>query len=84
VAQSNSRITRSAAFRGGEAVVGRLAGPVIGQAIVGKMLAITSCGAAQISSRLPGLIQYAPSLAKTALMVFAMSRKSLAIDQLST
>lgn len=62
-------------FRGHAAVVGRPTGPVI----TAKIFA-----ASQNGSRSAELIQYAPSLATTALRVLAMSRKSLAIDQLST
>jgi hypothetical protein len=71
-------------FRGSEAVVGRLTGPVIRLVTMWNTLAANTFGGAEKNSRLPEVIQYAPSLATTALMVFAMSRKSLAIDQLST
>jgi hypothetical protein len=70
--------------RGSEAVAGRLTGPVIMLATMGKVLAETTSAAPEKSSRVYEVIQYAPSLDTTALRVFAMSRKSLAIDQLST
>jgi hypothetical protein len=66
--------------------VAQLAGPiaisVIRRAPAAASTLRTTCAAAAVN-RLP-IIQYAPSVAKTALSVLAISRRSLAIDQLST
>jgi hypothetical protein len=75
-----TRLRRSAA------AVDQLAGPIAIMVIrytpAAAITIATACSAATVDSIL--IIQYAPSLAKTAFTVLAISKRSLAIDQLST
>lgn len=73
-------------FRYSEATVDQLSGPiallVIRQVPAAAITIGTTCSAATVDSL--RIIQYAPSLTRTAFNVLAISRRSLAIDQLST
>lgn len=68
-------------FRGSEATVDQLTRPIALPVIRQVSAAAITIGTTLDSMR---VIQYAPSLARTALSVLPISRRSLAIDQLST
>jgi hypothetical protein len=73
-------------FRRSEATVDQLTGPialmVFRQVPAAAIVMGVACAAATVDSF--RIIQYAPSLARTAFSVLAINSRSLAIDQLST